>query len=198
MKVKICGIKCMKEIDIVNILKPDYIGFVFAKSRRKVDKFMVKQMIDSLSRDINTCFVFAGQEVDDILNICDFVMPDIIQLHSNEDEIFIDKIKSEMTNIEIWKAVPYNRVDFFPRNADRFLIDSTCPGSGVEFNWLLLEEIGIETQKIIIAGGLGPDNIVKLKAIYDPYCVDASSKLESNGIKDFELTKLFIDKVRGK
>ena len=89
MLIKICGITKLSEIEDLNELKPDYIGFVFAKSKRQIDGKTACRLKENLDKDIKTVGVFLNNTEEDILNVLKEVELDVIQLHGDENNNFI-------------------------------------------------------------------------------------------------------------
>lgn len=197
-KVKICGLKCENDILYVNELVPDYVGFVFAKSKRQVDKFTAKQFINKLNKNIKKVGVFLNHSIDVVKETAEFCELDIIQLHGDESADYCTFI-----NHDVWKAfrvkTPANLKDIYPYNANGYLLDTYVKGeyggTGETFNWDIASKISSE-KFIILAGGLTEKNIHKAIEIVKPQVVDVSSSVETNGYKDFGKMKRFIERVR--
>lgn len=184
MKVKICGIKTVEEIGYCNELLPDFIGFVFAKSKRQVSIMQAEYLKSQLDKRIKAVGVFVNEDIDIILTITKRNIIDLIQLHGNETNEYIEKLKKQ-TNLPIIKAN-----DSFT-NADYVLFDNIEPGSGKEWDFK-----GIKSDKyFFIAGGLNINN-VKEAIKLNPYAVDVSSGVEENGFKSYKLMKEFIGACR--
>ncbi|NLM50250.1 MAG: phosphoribosylanthranilate isomerase [Clostridiaceae bacterium] len=199
-KVKICGIWEFETIDILNECLPDYIGFVFAKSPRQVTEDRAKELKGRLHPQIKTAGVFVNESIEKILKIIDNVNIDAIQLHGDEDDSYIKKLK-EKTKAEIWKAVRVKEgmsLDFSKIPADRILLDTyktgVFGGSGEKFDWSLVD---VKIYKdIILAGGINLDNVSQALKL-SPYMLDISSGVESNGRKDGGKTAKIIKLIRG-
>ena len=199
MKTKICGITTVEQIEWVNQFKPGYIGFVFAeKSKRLVGVDQAISMSNQLDRNnIKAVGVFVNHSIKEILD-CDKAI-DIIQLHGKEDNNFIKKL-AEYTNKPIIKAFSIEDLidDPVETVADYMLIDSPKAGSGQPFNWRLLQ-YAYMNKPYFLAGGLSPDNVIEAMSISystPPMCLDVSSGVESNGTKDKDKIKKFIEIVR--
>lgn len=108
-KIKICGLKRKKDIDIVNKYKPDYIGFVFAESKRKVNKEQAVELRKMLNADIFVVGVFVNEDIDKIVELVEDKVIDLIQLHGDEDKEYIIKLReallSKQVDAKIIKAV---------------------------------------------------------------------------------------------
>ena len=152
IQVKICGITNKTEIEYLNILKPEYIGFVFVLSKRQVTWEKAKELCLNLNKAIKKVGVFKDNSIDEILDVLGNVDLDVIQLHGKEDEDFINLLKKSMNkSIKIWKAISIKDIKsmkkYIARNKqlvgnekqgdyliDNFLIDGDNPGSGETFS----------------------------------------------------------------
>lgn len=199
IKVKICGLTRDEDIDYVNELKPEYIGFVFAKSKRQVTLVQALKLRKNLNKEIKTVGVFVNENVEAVKEIAFAAKLDILQFHGDEDMEYINNF----TGFQVWKAIPVkNKSDLAPvhdyKNI-RLLIDSKVEGaqggSGRAFDWNILKESDLE-NKIILAGGLNCENIDRALRTVHPFAVDVSSGVESSGVKDYKKIKEFIEKVR--
>lgn len=198
MEIKICGIRRREDIEIINKYQPDYIGFVFAKSKRQVTPEQAAKLSEMLTGDTKTVGVFVNASYGDIKNAVDVAGLDVVQLHGDEDEEYIKNLD---VGCEIWKAVRVRDGADIPdvKGADRLLLDKYTEkeygGSGKTFDW---SSVGtVKTDKpIILAGGLDKNNVNNGIKIFNPVCVDVSSSVETDGFKDEKKIKEFIITVR--
>lgn len=185
IKIKICGLRRIEDILIVNKFKPDYIGFIFAKNKARTislnDALLFKQ---NLNNDIIAVGVFRNNSIDEVINVANSKAIDMIQLHGSEDDNYILELKKH-TNLPIIKA--YSNYEY----ADYALFDNIDPGKGKMFNW---DEIKCD-KPYFLAGGIDIGNI-DLAIKLNPYCIDISSGVEKDGFKDEEKIKEIIWKVR--
>lgn len=213
VKIKICGITKLKEIQSLNILKPDYVGFVFTKSKRQVNLLIALKLIENLNEDIKTVGVFKNNSLAEILNTLESIRLNVIQLHGNESINFIRELKKNIdTDIEIWKAISIYDLNKDSTNklikdniVDIFLIDSSKPGSGITYP---LNNIKTKLKedpdfKFFLAGGIDSENVLKRIEEVKPYGADVSSGVEVSIheryiIKSFYKMQKFITKVRSK
>ena len=203
MKIKTCGLFREEDIDYANELKPDYIGFVFAESKRKVSVEKAYNLKNKLDKEIKAVGVFVNDNLDFISNLIKEKIIDIVQLHGNEDNDFLDNLKTE-TNAKIIKFIPVENTDSILKSvdipADFILLDNLKGGAGKTFNWNYLKEafeinknfFEIFGKKYFLAGGLNKENIEEALK-FNPYCADLSGGLETNGIKDFDKMKYIIN-----
>lgn len=203
MKIKTCGLFREEDINYANELKPDYIGFVFAESKRKVGVEKAYNLRNKLDKEIKSVGVFVNDNLDFILNLIREKIIDIIQLHGNEDNDFLDNLKTK-TNAKIIKFIPVENADSILNSlnifSDFILLDNFKGGVGKTFDWNYLKEafelnkkfIEVFNKKYFLAGGLNKENINEALK-FNPYCVDLSGGLETDGIKDFEKMKYIIN-----
>lgn len=186
VKIKICGIKRLEDIEIVNRYRPDYIGFVFADSKRKVSHDLARKLKDNLDSDIISVGVFVDAPENEILELFGDGIIEVAQLHGHESEEYISDLKDK-TNGEliIINAIEMNdEVDLLQYNdsiADYLLLDSG-KGSGKTFDWGLIRKD--LKKEFFLAGGLDSENVTLAVDEFDPYAVDLSSSLETDGFKD--------------
>ncbi len=115
VKVKICGIRRHEDVEYVNMYKPDYIGLIFAESKRKVTVEQAKELLKGLDRGILRVGVFVNEDTDEVIRAMLECELDILQIHGDEDERYIEGLKSKVDNlinieeakrnIQIWKAI---------------------------------------------------------------------------------------------
>lgn len=196
-KVKICGLKRIEDINYVNEAMPDYIGFIFAKSKRYIDINEALNLRTNLNNGIKVIGVFVNEDINKIKEICDKGIIDIIQLHGDEDNNYIMRLKSIVQN-KIIKAIRVKKkIEDFNYLSDYYLFDTYTDGeyggTGKSFNWELLSRYNKEA---FLAGGLNEGNIISAIKLVKPYCVDISSGVEVNGKKNREKIINIINLVR--
>ena len=195
-KIKICGLTRPEDIEAVNQLLPDYIGFVFwKKSRRNVEPQKAKELKGMLDSRIKAVGVFLDAEIELVINLLKEGVIDIAQLHGSEDEEYINKVKLE-TGREVIKAFNVNKLLSLmiaeESPADYIMLDSGT-GSGKAFDHRILSEV---RRPFFLAGGLSPDNVKEIISKVHPYAVDVSSGVETDGLKDPEKMKTFVEATR--
>ncbi|KPU43597.1 N-(5'-phosphoribosyl)anthranilate isomerase [Oxobacter pfennigii] len=195
VKVKICGLKRSEDIKYVNALKPDYAGFVFAKSKRQVTLSEAGELIANLNKGIKKVGVFVDEDIEKVKDASFALKLDIIQLHGNEPNEYIKKLNG----YEVWKAVSIKSHEGIKRlkqyNADAILLDQGGGGTGISFDWDIIKGISVNTP-IILAGGLNSQNVEDAIKTVKPYAVDVSSGVETDGFKDCSKIYDFIKKAR--
>ena len=201
LKIKICGLRRECDVDFVNSAGVDFVGFVFAGSKRQVTPAQASVLKKRLSPDIKSVGVFVNESIENIKRICKNGIIDLVQLHGNEDSDFIKTLKNEI-NLPVIKAVKALSKDYIKEeirnDADFVLLDSfkenSFGGTGSIFDWTVVPDI---KKPVFLAGGLNINNIKQAVDMVHPFCVDISSGVETDGFKDerkiFEITKL----VRG-
>ena len=221
-KVKMCGISKVETIPAVVDAKPDYMGLVFAPSKRQVTVDQAKTLVEELhkqyanryNRDaeqysnqtlihqefIKTVGIFVNETLDNLVTIATEVNLDAVQLHGDEDESFIQSLK-ERTNVEVWKAVQIRSAAdaeaWIDSRADMLLFDAYHKdergGTGEVFDWSCLDEF---ERPFMLAGGIDSTNVARAIRTVRPYGIDISSGIETDGVKDDEKIKAFTNIVR--
>lgn len=196
-RVKLCGMTRPEDILAVNGLKPEYIGFVFAKkSRRCVSKEQAKVLKGMLDPTVKAVGVFVNEAVECVANLLNEGVIDMAQLHGAEDEAYIRRLKEIAGDKLIIKAVRVkSEADVIAgekSGADLVLFDAGA-GDGKVFNWKLLENV---ERPYFLAGGLGPENVGDAVMRLRPFGVDVSSGIETSGVKDALKMAKFIAEVR--
>ena len=198
VKVKICGLRRPEDIEAANVAKPDYVGFIFVEgTKRYVEPIQAAQFRKDLAGDIQTVGVFVNARIEKIVAICKAGIIDVIQLHGEEDATYIDQLKGQVDQ-EIIKSVAVgDDLVVVPNQADYLLFDSLSPsrgGSGKIFDWKMVS--AYQEKPFFLAGGLGVENIEEALKVVRPYAVDASSSLETDGVKDPVKMQEFVAKIR--
>ena len=195
-KIKICGLRFDEDIDYANELLPEYVGFVFwNKSKRYITPEEAGRLRAKLDPKIKTVGVFVDEDIAVVEDLLKRGIIKIAQLHGDEGEAYIQRIKSDM-QCKIMKAFKVKSaddiIDANNSHADMVLLDSGM-GTGETFDWSLIKSVN---RPYFLAGGLTPQNVGNAIEELDPFAVDASSSLETDGRKDREKIKAFIDEVR--
>ena len=215
-KIKMCGISKVETIPAIVDVKPDYMGLVFAPSKRQVTVDEAKILVEELHKqyamkynsaveqsgndEIKTVGVFVNETLDNLVTIAKEVNLDAVQLHGDEDEAFIQALK-EKTDVEVWKAVQIcsaaDAEAWIDSSADMLLFDAYHKdergGMGEVFDWSCLDEF---ERPFMLAGGIDSTNVARAIRTVRPYGIDISSGIETNGVKDDEKIKAFTNIVK--
>ncbi len=199
-KIKICGLSKLQDIEAVNKVQPDFIGFVFAESRRQISVQTAKLLKNSLNPAIKAVGVFVNESIDTIAKLCDSNVIDLVQLHGDEDENYINALKRQVSN-PIIKAIRVKDLEDVTKatrlSCDYLLFDTyqekQFGGSGKVFDWSYLANI---EKPYFLAGGIHSGNILQAKEQCNPYCIDLSSGVETEGFKDDRKIFDIVTKIR--
>lgn len=198
IKIKICGLTRAADIAAVNEARPDYIGFVFAGSKRRVTPQQATVLRHGLAPGIVPVGVFVNAQAEEIARLCRAGVIEAVQLHGDEDEAYIRTLRA-YTGAPIIKAVRVGaRVpeEALASSADYLLFDKLSEraygGLGEAFDWSLLAGVG---RPFFLAGGITLENVFEAAKSL-PHCIDVSSGVETGGVKDGVKIAKIIEKVR--
>lgn len=199
-KIKICGICRKQEIDYVNKYRPDYVGFMFSDSRKQLNAREALDLRKRLADGIETVGVFVNEDPAYAASMCEEGIIDMVQLHGDEDEAYIRRLK-ELTDKPVIRAVrvcsreKVLKAQELP--CDYLLLDAFTPGVRGESGRLISRNFIPPLKKPwFLSGGLGVDNLEKIMKQLSPYGFDISGGVESGGRKDAKKIKKVIDMVR--
>jgi len=202
--IKICGISRHKDIEAANILLPDYVGFVFAQSRRQVSSEQAEALVKILNSRIKTVGVFVNENIKIISQIVDNSKLYAVQLHGDEDEDYIKALRLLLpSDCKVWKAVQIRNVaDITVAKkiaSDMLLFDAFSQnargGTGESFDWELIKLTEV-SRPFFLAGGITAENAAEAIRLAEPEGIDVSSSVETEGYKDFDKMKKLIRAVR--
>lgn len=182
VKLKICGIRRIEDVEIINKVLPDYVGFIFAPSKRQINLETANILKNRLDSRVKTVGVFVNSNIDYITNIVKKGVIDLIQLHGNEDELYISELRKNV-DIEIIKAIKVNEFNSINSSTASYILLDSGGGSGQTFDWELAPKIN---KPLFIAGGISIDNIKEAIDFFNPFALDVSSSVETDGFKDYE------------
>ncbi|MGK9428689.1 phosphoribosylanthranilate isomerase [Bacillus atrophaeus] len=206
-ELKYCGIRSLQDLQTAATSQADYLGFIFAESKRKVSAAEVKQWCSQVYiGDKKRVGVFVNEKNANIARIANDLQLDVIQLHG--DEIPKDAVNlHSLAGCEVWKALHHNQgtiqqMKRFVAAVDGFVIDSSVKGmrggSGISFSWESVpayqQEAERTTKRCFIAGGVNPETIAGLLK-WRPGGIDLASGIERNGKKDQILIKLLEERM---
>ncbi|NGM81476.1 phosphoribosylanthranilate isomerase [Paenibacillus sp. 7124] len=219
-KVKICGLQDVEVLKSMVHLPVDYIGLVFAPSRRKVSPEQAAGLASVLGEWKTgqaplAAGVFVNPEMDELNGILAAVPLGVIQLHGNESPAFCREVKEAFPGVQIWKALPVAAetdnteskeplLESYAGAIDALLLDTfdraQRGGSGRTFAWDKIPAYRKRARAmgvpLFVAGGLSPDNVGGLLEDYAPDGVDVSSGVESDGVKDIAKMTAFVERVK--
>ncbi|MDO4331146.1 MAG: phosphoribosylanthranilate isomerase [Eubacteriales bacterium] len=200
-RIKICGLYRPCDIDFVNASRPDYIGFVFAKSKRQVTKEQAKLFKEKLDPGILAVGVFVNEEPEAIAQLVKDGIIDMVQLHGQETEEYMEKLRKLLK--DSGKKCPFIQAfsvkteedvaKACKSSADYILLDHGAGGTGHSFDWSVIGQID---RPFFLAGGLGPDNLKKAMRV-GAFALDVSSGVETDGCKDPEKIERCVAMRRG-
>lgn len=195
-KIKLCGMKRPCDITCANELMPEYIGFVFAPKSKRYVSFEEAEILRRILNDsITAVGVFVDETVENIETLVSKNIIDMVQLHGSEDNSYIKKLRT-MVNCPIIKAFRIEAekdiAEAEKSEADYIMLDSGR-GTGQTFDHSLIKGI---KRDFFLAGGLNAENVYNAILNISPYAVDASSSLETDGVKDKNKMTAFVKAVR--
>ena len=189
-KVKICGLSNIEAVKTAVSAGADYIGFVFAPSKRQVTVEQAIELAKFIPSHIQKVGVFVSPSRAELLEAVDKVGLDFVQVHGQ----VVDKLFENLPCGSI-QAVQVDGDGHVPNSqADYLLFDAPVAGSGQTFDWGRLDTTEL-AQPFFIAGGLNEDNVARAIQHFSPFAVDVSSGVETNGQKDHEKIRRFIERV---
>ncbi|MCP3762839.1 phosphoribosylanthranilate isomerase [Domibacillus sp. A3M-37] len=200
MNVKICGIMSFEAASWAREAGADMIGFVFAQSSRKIPAEFARQLAEAVGPHVKKVGVFVNETEEAIRSIAAEVGLDYIQLHGDETADFAGKMPVPVIKaFSVKDGLSFKEMFAFP--ADYILIDSPPAqyrgGSGQVFDWSVLDDPDVDKSRLILAGGLNPDNIKEAVQSVGPFAVDISSGVETDGRKDEVKIFQFVQRAKG-
>ena len=190
-KVKICGLSTASAVETACQAGADYIGFVFAESRRKVSLEQAQKLAALVPPAVRKVGVFVSPSLAELQEAISVANLDLVQIHGDFDEEFLTQIGRPVIRAYQVKGA----LKDVSQQADYLLFDAPLAGSGQTFDWQLLADKQIE-QDYFIAGGLAVDNVAEAKETFHPYALDVSSGVETDGYKDLNKIRAFIERVK--
>ena len=230
MKIKVCGMRDAENIQQVRALGVDMIGLIFwPKSPRYVENISShaglipdlrnENITEGNGEEASYVGVFVDEMPQNVVTQAYNYKLGYIQLHGSESPVYIDNLKRTLVpdilpDVKIIKAISIEQASDIEKwreykgHADLLLFDTKCKsagGSGKQFDWSLLEKYDGDIP-FLLSGGIGPDDVERVKAFHHPMCIgiDLNSKFEKTnideggrttttpGIKDVDKLKTFI------
>ncbi len=195
-KIKLCGLTHTCDIETVNLLKPEYAGFVFAeKSRRYVSPEKAAELRKLLLPEILAVGVFVNAPLETVERLLREGIIDLAQLHGEEDAAYMRKLKKRTGKplIKAFRVRTEKEVEEAEKSAANYVLLDSGAGSGAVFDWHLLKDI---QRPFFLAGGLDAENVIDAIKTLRPFAVDVSSGIETDGKKDRRKMEAFVEAVR--
>ena len=193
-KIKLCGLRRAEDIEAANLLKPDYIGFVFYKKSKRYISFEQARILKSMLK-VKAVGVFVDENPKVVADLLEKGIIDLAQLHGSEDEAYIRDLR-KLTDKPLIKAFQIKTAEELKKveesSADMILLDAGT-GDGVSFDWDLLKSFN---RPYFLAGGMTPENVRPAIEKLHPYGVDVSSGIETDGVKDVKKMRAFMTNAR--
>lgn len=199
MLIKICGITSSEIAETAVQAGADFLGFVFAKSKREISADQARKIIAALPEHVKSVGVFVNKDVQEIEKIARITGLDLIQLHGEESaetvsSLTLPVIKSlPGTEEGIKKAAQYDAASYLLMDSPP--LPHAHGGNGISFNWSMLKDYTFSNQ-LILAGGLTPENVAEAIQLVNPSGVDVSSGVETDEKKDPDKIKAFIQAAK--
>ena len=197
VRIKICGITNKEDALAAAHFGADALGFVFASSPRKVSAESARNIIKALPPFVTTVGVFVDEDPERVSSIASLCGLDILQLHGSESVDYCSRFDRRVIKaVRMQSRDELKNLSKYVDAVDGLLLDTYVPdklgGTGIPFDWKLAAEAK-RYGRIILAGGLNPENVAAAISVVKPYAVDASSGLErSPGVKDHKKMARFI------
>ena len=190
-KVKICGLSTASAVETACQAGADYIGFVFAESRRRVSLEQAQKLAALVPSAVRKVGVFVSPSLAELQEAISVANLDLVQIHGDFDEELLTQVGRPVIRAYQVKGA----LKGVSQQADYLLLDAPLAGSGQTFDWQSFDKNQIH-QPFFIAGGLNVGNVREAIQYFAPYAVDVSSGVETDGQKDLEKIKEFIERVK--
>jgi len=190
-KVKICGLSNIEAVETAVSAGADYIGFVFAPSKRQVTIEQATELAEIIPANVKKVGVFVSPNRTELLEAIEKVGLDLVQIHAQvADDLFENLPCASIQAVQVDGDGHVTN-----SQADYLLFDAPVAGSGQTFDWGRLDTTEL-AQPFFIAGGLNEDNVARAIQHFSPFAVDVSSGVETDGQKDHEKIRRFIERVK--
>ncbi|MBD8070245.1 phosphoribosylanthranilate isomerase [Bacillus sp. PS06] len=208
LHIKYCGNKTLEDLRITADSNAQYLGFIFAKSKREVDPSELRNWLTEINANSKKLVgVFVNASIEEIASVVKEVPLSIIQCHGTESPQFVDLVKQTF-NKEVWKVIHHSEeaiknMSTFNGIVDGYVIDSKAKGlwggSGQVFDWSYIPAYVAEAKQqgvpCLIAGGINQENLDKLLTL-NIDGIDISSGIEQNDKKDIDIISKIEEKVK--
>lgn len=211
-KVKLCGIRRDADVDLLNELRPAYTGFIFhPQSHRYLTMQQALHFRRNLDPDILAVGVFYNAKIEEVIRIARSGAVDLLQLHGNENEAYLKAVRHALTKdpgqsrtkgalpiIKTFQVQAESDLEDAAASTAEYIMLDAAAGGGVAFDWEIAAKsplLDLIREKMFFAGGLSAENIGEAIRLFDPFAVDVSSSLETDGYKDEEKCRAFMRAV---
>lgn len=203
-KVKICGLMTQEIVDATVQAKADYLGFVFAPSKRKVTPEHVREITINVPNTVKKVGVFVSPTLEELVRTIEIAQLDFVQIHGENRLTANDELPVPLIQALNGQSQTLAN-QLLASQTDQILLDAPATnqtyagGNGQTFDWLSLSKQvrqQLQTKQLWIAGGLTPKNVQEAITFFQPYAVDVSSAVETNGAKDIQKIHAFIKAVK--
>ncbi|MCX7918536.1 MAG: phosphoribosylanthranilate isomerase [bacterium] len=201
IKIKICGITNLADAEKAVELGADALGFIFSKSPRRIDAEIATEIIKQLPPFITTVGVFVNESAEVVKHIASVCRLNVLQFHGDELPEYCSQFgRKVIKSFRVKNPDDLSMLPGYKGIVSAYLLDSRVKGkrggTGETFDWELAK-IALPYGRVILAGGLTPENVAEAIQAVNPYAVDVSTGVESSpGKKDFEKMRRFIEAVR--
>ncbi|MEJ8544856.1 phosphoribosylanthranilate isomerase [Brevibacillus borstelensis] len=210
-QIKICGIKRAETLACLTQLAVDYVGFVFAFSKRQVTGQQAEAVLRAVPGHPPAVGVFVNPSLAELEEVLDQAQLSVIQLHGRETPDFCHEVQ-ERFSLPVWKAMAVGsdkggdteaeQIKAYRGVTNALLFDTYDPalagGTGKRFSWEQIPFLQKCASPLpcIIAGGIHGENVGELIRNYRPSVIDVSSGVETEGEKDEQKIREFVGRVR--
>lgn len=203
-KVKICGLMNQASVEATVAAGADYLGFVFAPSKRQVTPECVRKITQNVPENVKKVGVFVSPSLVDLQRIIEIAELDVIQIHGE-----IPSMINQVITVPLIQALDGQANDLSQQimrsRANSLLLDAPsnhqhAGGNGQVFDWSVVArktQQQLQQKQFWVAGGLSAKNVQAAIHYFQPYGVDVSSAVETNSVKDIQKIQAFIQAVRG-
>jgi len=196
-RIKICGLSRLRDIEVINEVRPDYAGFVFAESSRQVSPAQAQLLREQLDAGITPVGVFVDAAIDTVVGLVKAGIIEVVQLHGSEDEAYIQQLR-ERCAVSLIKAFTVRTAQDVAladnTTADILMLDNG-KGTGERFDWDFLRQAPPLAHPWFLAGGIDSDNLSSALAL-EPWGIDVSSGVETEGLKDPDKIRALVRNAR--
>lgn len=197
MFVKICAITDPGDAALAAEAGADAIGMIFAPSRRRVEISQAREIAAAVPDGLHAVGVFRDHLADEVLEIVEAVGLDAVQLHGNEPPSTSHRVRPHVRFVIRAMAAGDPQLDAIDEHRpDVVHLDAPTPGGGVPFDWSLVGDMGAR-HRLLLAGGLRPENVAEAIAAVRPWGVDGATGTEATfGKKDPDKLRRFITEAK--